>query len=148
MPHGLSDVFDLVVRLNPIRAPRQVYETKTDRRRQQWPAFPRPAPAGKDAQLPASRRPTFTLDAEGTSRRGRRERAVDAAPWLAGQPAGVGSAKPACGRCICQRVTALGPRHQRRLRQPPAHNFTVPRHRLDENRHDGAGPTTRTGTRG
>ncbi|GHH52608.1 nucleotidyltransferase family protein [Lentzea cavernae] len=36
-PHGLSDVFDLVVRPNPVLAPRDVYETKTSRWREQWP---------------------------------------------------------------------------------------------------------------
>jgi len=36
-PHGLSDVFNLVVRPNPVLAPRDVYETKAARWRQQWP---------------------------------------------------------------------------------------------------------------
>jgi hypothetical protein len=36
-PHGLSDVFNLVVRPNPVLAPRHVYQTKTTRWRQQWP---------------------------------------------------------------------------------------------------------------
>jgi uncharacterized protein len=36
-PHGLSDVFDLVVRPNPVLAPKHVYETKTARWREQWP---------------------------------------------------------------------------------------------------------------
>ncbi|MFE2967233.1 nucleotidyltransferase family protein [Streptomyces sp. NPDC059340] len=36
-PHGLSDVFNLVVRPNPVLAPRVVYETKAARWRQQWP---------------------------------------------------------------------------------------------------------------
>ncbi|MET9229852.1 nucleotidyltransferase family protein [Lentzea sp. NPDC003310] len=36
-PHGLSDVFDLVVRPNPVLAPRSVYEAKTARWREQWP---------------------------------------------------------------------------------------------------------------
>jgi hypothetical protein len=36
-PHGLSDVFNLVVRPNPVLAPREVYESKTARWRQQWP---------------------------------------------------------------------------------------------------------------
>lgn len=36
-PHGLSDVFDLVVRPNPVLAPQEVYETKTARWRRQWP---------------------------------------------------------------------------------------------------------------
>jgi hypothetical protein len=38
-PHGLSDVFRLVVRPNPVLAPRHVYETKTRRWRQQWPTL-------------------------------------------------------------------------------------------------------------
>ncbi|MFE9426786.1 nucleotidyltransferase family protein [Kitasatospora sp. NPDC006697] len=36
-PHGLADVFNLVVRPNPVLAPRAVYEAKTARWRQQWP---------------------------------------------------------------------------------------------------------------
>ncbi|MCD0481061.1 nucleotidyltransferase family protein [Streptacidiphilus sp. ASG 303] len=36
-PHGLSDVFGLVVRPNPVLAPREVYEAKTERWRRQWP---------------------------------------------------------------------------------------------------------------
>ena len=36
-PHGLADVFNLVVRPNPVLAPRHVYETKTARWREQWP---------------------------------------------------------------------------------------------------------------
>jgi hypothetical protein len=36
-PHGLSDVFGLVVRPNPVLAPRDVYETKTRRWAGQWP---------------------------------------------------------------------------------------------------------------
>ncbi|MFC8385418.1 nucleotidyltransferase family protein [Nocardia sp. NPDC057272] len=36
-PHGLSDVFNLVVRPNPVLAPRHVYEAKADRWRRQWP---------------------------------------------------------------------------------------------------------------
>ncbi|MFE0346007.1 nucleotidyltransferase family protein [Streptomyces griseoluteus] len=36
-PHGLSDVFNLVVRPNPVLAPREVYEMKTARWRRQWP---------------------------------------------------------------------------------------------------------------
>lgn len=36
-PHGLADVFNLVVRPNPVLAPRGVYETKTRRWREQWP---------------------------------------------------------------------------------------------------------------
>lgn len=33
----LADVFNLVVRPNPVLAPQEVYETKTARWRQQWP---------------------------------------------------------------------------------------------------------------
>ncbi|MCX4918734.1 nucleotidyltransferase family protein [Streptomyces sp. NBC_00687] len=36
-PHGLSDVFNLVVRPNPVLAPREVYETKAARWRCEWP---------------------------------------------------------------------------------------------------------------
>ncbi|WP_432853088.1 nucleotidyltransferase family protein [Amycolatopsis sp. CA-161197] len=36
-PHGLSDVFNLIVRPNPILAPRDVFEAKTSRWRRQWP---------------------------------------------------------------------------------------------------------------
>lgn len=36
-PHGLADVFNLVVRPNPVLAPRGVYEAKTRRWRAQWP---------------------------------------------------------------------------------------------------------------
>ncbi|MFF0115933.1 nucleotidyltransferase family protein [Streptomyces prasinus] len=36
-PHGLSDVFRLVVRPNPVLAPRAVYEAKAARWRRQWP---------------------------------------------------------------------------------------------------------------
>ncbi len=36
-PHGLADVFNLVVRPNPVLAPRAVYEAKTLRWRGQWP---------------------------------------------------------------------------------------------------------------
>ncbi|MCR3751543.1 nucleotidyltransferase family protein [Lentzea californiensis] len=38
-PHGLADVFNLVVRPNPVVAPRHVYETKTSRWRAQWPTL-------------------------------------------------------------------------------------------------------------
>ncbi|MEU0533475.1 nucleotidyltransferase family protein [Amycolatopsis tolypomycina] len=38
-PHGLADVFNLLVRPNPVQAPRHVYETKTTRWRQQWPTL-------------------------------------------------------------------------------------------------------------
>jgi hypothetical protein len=38
-PHGLADVFNLVVRPNPVLAPRHVYLAKADRWRRQWPAL-------------------------------------------------------------------------------------------------------------
>jgi hypothetical protein len=38
-PHGLGDVFNLVVRPNPVLAPRHVYQAKTARWRQQWPSL-------------------------------------------------------------------------------------------------------------
>jgi hypothetical protein len=38
-PHGLADVFNLVVRPNPVLAPRDVYEAKTARWRRQWPSL-------------------------------------------------------------------------------------------------------------
>jgi hypothetical protein len=38
-PHGLADVFNLVVRPNPVLAPRHVCETKTARWRRQWPSL-------------------------------------------------------------------------------------------------------------
>jgi hypothetical protein len=36
-PHGLADVFTLVLRPNPVLAPRDVYETKARRWREAWP---------------------------------------------------------------------------------------------------------------
>jgi hypothetical protein len=36
-PHGLSDLFNLVLRPNPVLAPRSVYETKSARWREEWP---------------------------------------------------------------------------------------------------------------
>jgi hypothetical protein len=36
-PHGLSDVFNLVLRPNPVLAPREVYETKAARWKEEWP---------------------------------------------------------------------------------------------------------------
>jgi hypothetical protein len=36
-PHGLADVFNLVLRPNPVLAPRSVYEAKAARWRTQWP---------------------------------------------------------------------------------------------------------------
>jgi hypothetical protein len=38
-PHGLSDVFNLVVRPNPVVAPRRVYQAKVTRWQRQWPAL-------------------------------------------------------------------------------------------------------------
>jgi uncharacterized protein len=48
-PYGLADVFNLVVRPNPVLAPRHVYQAKATRWRQQWPALtvlPWPEPSG------------------------------------------------------------------------------------------------------
>jgi hypothetical protein len=36
-PFGLSDVFNLIARPNPVLAPRHVYQAKTTRWQQQWP---------------------------------------------------------------------------------------------------------------
>jgi hypothetical protein len=36
-PYGLSDVFNLVLRPNPVQAPRSVYESKAARWRRRWP---------------------------------------------------------------------------------------------------------------
>ncbi|MDQ0376229.1 nucleotidyltransferase family protein [Amycolatopsis thermophila] len=36
-PHGLADVFNLVVRPNPVLAPRHVYEAKARRWQERWP---------------------------------------------------------------------------------------------------------------
>jgi hypothetical protein len=38
-PYGLADVFNLVVRPNPVLAPRHVYQAKAARWRQQWPGL-------------------------------------------------------------------------------------------------------------
>jgi uncharacterized protein len=38
-PHGLADVFNLVVRPNQVLAPRSVYQAKTARWQQQWPTL-------------------------------------------------------------------------------------------------------------
>lgn len=46
-PHGLSDVFNLVVRPNPVLAPREVYEAKAARWKGEWPqltVLPWPGP--------------------------------------------------------------------------------------------------------
>ncbi|MFE3035940.1 nucleotidyltransferase family protein [Streptomyces canus] len=46
-PHGLSDVFNLVVRPNPVLAPRAVYDAKTARWKEEWPELTvLPWPAG------------------------------------------------------------------------------------------------------
>ncbi|MFE9098753.1 nucleotidyltransferase family protein [Streptomyces sp. NPDC007264] len=36
-PHGLSDMFNLVIRPNPVLAPQEVYEAKAARWKSQWP---------------------------------------------------------------------------------------------------------------
>jgi uncharacterized protein len=36
-PHGLSDVLNLIVRPNPVLAPRHIYERKVERWRRHWP---------------------------------------------------------------------------------------------------------------
>jgi uncharacterized protein len=38
-PYGLADVFNLVVRPNPVLAPRHVYQAKAARWRRQWPGL-------------------------------------------------------------------------------------------------------------
>jgi hypothetical protein len=38
-PHGLSDVFNLIVRPNPVLASRHVYQAKVTRWQRQWPAL-------------------------------------------------------------------------------------------------------------
>lgn len=38
-PYGLADIFSLVVRPNPVLAPRSVYEAKVARWQRQWPAL-------------------------------------------------------------------------------------------------------------
>lgn len=53
-PHGLSDVFNLVVRPNPVLAPRDVYLAKVTRWRRQWPGLtvlPWPGQAPEHAHL-------------------------------------------------------------------------------------------------
>jgi uncharacterized protein len=56
-PHGLSDVFNLVVRPNPVLAPQSVYDGKVKRWRKHWPELtalewpsgesPRPSSSGR-----------------------------------------------------------------------------------------------------
>lgn len=43
-PHGLSDMFNFVVRPNPVLAPRALYEEKTARWRERWPLHVLPWP--------------------------------------------------------------------------------------------------------
>lgn len=38
-PHGFADLFNLVLRPNPVLAPREVYEAKAARWRHEWPAL-------------------------------------------------------------------------------------------------------------
>lgn len=38
-PHGLADVFNLVVRPNPVLAPAHVYRAKAERWKRQWPGL-------------------------------------------------------------------------------------------------------------
>jgi len=38
-PYGLSDVFNLVVRPNPVLVPPEVYRAKAERWQRQWPAL-------------------------------------------------------------------------------------------------------------
>lgn len=55
-PHGLSDVFNLIVRPNPVLAPHRVYQAKAERWKNQWPeltvlAWPE-RPAAADCAAP------------------------------------------------------------------------------------------------
>ena len=53
-PHGLGDVFNLVVRPNPVLAPGRVYQGKTARWHRQWPSLtvlPWPAVTGGPTAL-------------------------------------------------------------------------------------------------
>lgn len=60
-PHGLSDVFNLVVRPNPVQAPRSVYETKAARWREQWPELTvLEWPSGNVTSAPATARSALT----------------------------------------------------------------------------------------
>jgi uncharacterized protein len=54
-PRGLSDVFNLVVRPNPVLAPRHVYQAKVTRWQRQWPALsvlPWPVPESSGTPPP------------------------------------------------------------------------------------------------
>jgi uncharacterized protein len=61
-PHGFADVFNLVVRPNPVLAPRHVYQIKTTRWCQQWPSL---------TVLPWPEQPPFS-DSSGTTPASRR----------------------------------------------------------------------------
>jgi hypothetical protein len=69
-PHGLSDVFNLVVRPNPVLAPRSVYQAKISRWRQQWATltvlpWPEPGPGpgpGPGAEPTAPQYPSQASD--------------------------------------------------------------------------------------
>lgn len=53
-PHGLSDVFNLVVRPNPVLAPKEVYEAKAARWKEIWPELTvLPWPEGSPTRRPA-----------------------------------------------------------------------------------------------
>lgn len=54
-PHGLSDVFNLIVRPNPILATSWIYDTKTTRWQHQWPNL-------KVLPWPSNEEPTPTKD--------------------------------------------------------------------------------------
>jgi uncharacterized protein len=50
-PYGLADVFGLVVRPNPVLAPRRIYEAKAERWKRQWPSLTvLPWPADDDGR--------------------------------------------------------------------------------------------------
>lgn len=38
-PHGFDDIFDMILRPNPVLAPRSVYEAKSERWTKQWPSL-------------------------------------------------------------------------------------------------------------
>lgn len=62
-PHGLADVFNLVVRPNPVLAPAHVYRDKVARWRQQWPGLTvLPWPEGPAATGPPGTGVTATVD--------------------------------------------------------------------------------------
>ncbi len=66
-PHGLADVFNLVVRPNPVLAPGRVYLAKAARWQRQWPALtvlPWPSADQPDQAAPARR---AVSEARGTS---------------------------------------------------------------------------------